>query len=258
MASSHSVSPPDPTPAAGKSGEQRPRSAREMLLFELSRPRSASRRTLLLALLAVLTVATAFVYTDLSWSGVIEGIQGLSPWALLPLMALLPIAGFSVSIVYLVAGARFGPVWGGVVVLAITFVHLVGTYAVARTFLREPLRRYVEKRQRRLPEVPLEDQPAVCVIAGLVPGLPYAIRNYLVVLAGVKLRYLFAICLPIHVARSYVIILLGDTAHDPARARVAILLGIDLLRATICGLVIWRLRVRQLARQRDQAQAAGP
>jgi len=220
-----------------------------MLLFELARPRPGSRRALLLAVLAALTIGAVFVYTDVSWSGVIDAIQRLSPWALLPLMALLPIAGFSVAIVYLVAGARFGPVWGGVVVLAVTFVHLVGTYAVARTFLRRPLRRFVEKRQGRLPEVPLEDQPAVCVIAALVPGLPYAIRNYLVVLAGVKLRYLLAIGLPIHVARSYVIILLGDTAHDPARARVAILLGIDLLRATICALVIWRLRVRQLARQ---------
>jgi hypothetical protein len=69
----------------------------------------------------------------------------------------------------------------------------------------------------------------------------------------VKLRYLLGFCLPIHVARSYVIILLGDTAHDPAHARVAVLLGIDFLRATICGLVIWRLRVRHLARARQQS-----
>ena len=224
-----------------------------MLLFELSRPRPGFRRAILLAVLAVLTIAVVFVYTDVSWSGVIEQIHRLSLWALLPLMALLPIGGFSVAIVYLVAGARFGPVWGGVVVLGVTLVHLLGTYAIAHTFLRGPLQRFVEKRRMRLPEVPSEDQPAVAVIAALVPGLPYAIRNYLVVLAGVKLRYLLTICLPIHVARSYVIILLGDTAHDPARARVAVLLGIDLLRAAICALVIWRLRVRQLARQRADA-----
>ncbi|MBL9209866.1 MAG: hypothetical protein JNL92_05325 [Opitutaceae bacterium] len=226
-----------------------------MLLFELSRPRPGSRRAMLLAVLAVVTIGLVFVYTDVSWAEVIASIQRLSPWALLPLMALLPIAGFSVAIVYLIAGARFGPVWGGVVVLGVTFVHLVGTYAVARTFLRGPLQRFMEKRQGRLPEVPPEDQPAVCVIAALVPGLPYAVRNYLVVLAGVKLRVLLAVGLPIHVARSYVIILLGDTAHDPARARVAILLGIDLLRAMICALVIWRLRVRQRARQRASIPA---
>lgn len=225
-------------------------SARDALLHELSRRRPGSRRTILLGILALVTVVAAFAYTDLSWQGVIESINRSSPWTLLPLMALLPIGGFSIAVVYLVAGAGFGPVWGGVVVTGITFVHLVGTYLVGHSLLREPLRRLFERRQAQLPEVPVEDQPAVCVVGALVPGLPYAVRNYLLVLAGVKLRYLLAFSLPIHVARSYVIILLGDIAHDPARARVAVLLGIDFLRAMICGLIIWRLRARILERQR--------
>lgn len=237
------------TPGSPRKGTVAPASAREILLHELSRRRAGSRRTLLLAGLVLVTIAAVFVYTDWSWEAVIDRINRLSPWALLPLMALLPIGGFSVSVVYLVVGARFGPYWGGVVVVGITVVHLVGIHWVAHSFLREPLRRRLESRHFRLPAVPDEDQPAVSLIAALVPGLPYAVRNYLLVLAGVKLRHLLTICLPIHVARSYVIILLGDTAHDPARARVAVLIAIDFLRAAICALVIWRLRRRHLARR---------
>lgn len=250
MDNSRPTPPRASVPASNPSPPSTVLSARDALLFELARRRPGSRRTILLGVLALVTLVAAFVYTDISWQGVIDSINRLSLWALLPLMALLPIGGFSISVVYLVAGARFGPVWGGVVVAGITFVHIVGTYVVGHSLLRDPLRRIVERRHARLPEVPVEDQPAVCVIGALVPGLPYVVRNYLLVLAGVKLRYLLAICLPIHVARSYVIILLGDTAHDPARARVAVLLGIDFLRAMICGLVIWRLRARQLERQR--------
>lgn len=249
-----------PTPPRDPAPDSIPRppspllSARDALLFELARRRPGSRRTILLGVLALVTVVAAFIYTDLSWQGVIDSINRLSPWLLLPLLALLPIGGFSITVVYLVAGARFGPIWGGVVVTGITFVHLLGTYLVGHSLLRAPLRRLFERRHARLPEVPVEDQPAVCVIGALVPGLPYVVRNYLLVLAGVKLRHLLVYSLPIHVARSYVIILLGDTAHDPARARVALLLGIDFLRAMICGLIIWRLRARQLERQRR----AGP
>jgi len=219
------------------------RSAREVLLFGLTTHRRKVWWLVAVATVALLGAALAFRYTGLNWKGVIAWIDGLHPLAVLPVMAFLPIAGFPISVVYLVAGARFGPIAGGVVVAGATAVHLLGTYLVAHSFLREPLRRFIARRHVQLPTIPPDEQAAVCVIAALVPGLPYVVRNYALALAGVRLRLYFWVCLPIYVARSYVTILMGDMGSSPTTTKVAILVAIDVLKVGICAFVIWRLRV---------------
>lgn len=221
----------------------RKRSAHHTLLFGLKQHRHKLWWVVGMAGVALVAAGLILRYTDLTWSSVIEWIDALNPVAVLPLMALLPIAGFPISVVYLVAGARFGPVWGGVVVGGVTLVHLLGTYFVARSFLRAPLQRFIERRHAHLPEIPEDEQAAICVIAALVPGLPYVVRNYLLALAGVKLRYFLWVCLPIYVARSYVTILMGDMGNDPTRNKIIILIVIDVLKIAVCAFVIWRLRV---------------
>jgi uncharacterized membrane protein YdjX (TVP38/TMEM64 family) len=240
----------NPFPSAGNRAADRPpalrlrkRSARHTLLFGLNKHKKKAWWVVAAAALALIAAGLVLRYTDLTWSGVIDWIDALNPIAVLPLMAVLPIAGFPISVVYLVAGARFGPVWGGVVVAAVTAVHLLGTYVVARSFLREPLKRFIEKRHAHLPQIPEDEQAAICVIAALVPGLPYVVRNYLLAIAGVKLRYYFWVCLPIYVARSYVTILMGDMGNEPTRTKIIVLVIIDVLKIAICAFVIWRLRV---------------
>jgi uncharacterized membrane protein YdjX (TVP38/TMEM64 family) len=262
MSEPDSSSPPTSRPEAGRISPAggRKRSAHHALLFGIAKSRRAVWWVIGVAAFAIASVAGIILYTDLSWANVIELIDGLNPIAVLPLMALLPIAGFPISVVYLVAGARFGPVWGGVVVAGVTAVHLVGTYLVARSFLREPLKRFIEKRHAHLPEIPEDEQAAICLIAALVPGLPYVVRNYLLALAGVKFRYYFWVCLPVYVARSYVTILLGDMSSDPTSAKIIVLIVVDVLKVAICALVIWRLRVhhRKYHGHHDEPHDAGP
>lgn len=230
----------DAPPARARSHHHR--AAHHTLLFGLAKNKRAMWSVAASACAAVAAIALVFAFTDLSWAGVNEWIDQVNPWAALPLMAFLPVVGFPISIVYLFAGARFGPIWGGVVVAGVTGVHLVLTYAIARSFLRVPLQRWIEKKHQHLPEIPVDEQAAVCVIAALVPGLPYVIRNYLLALAGVRLRYYLGACLPIYLARSYVTILLGDLGSDPHRGKIILLLAIDSLKVAICAYVIWRLR----------------
>jgi len=221
----------------------RKQSAHHALLFGLAKNRHAIWTIIGVAAVVIATVALIILYTDLSWVNVTDWIADLDPVAVLPLMALLPIAGFPIAIVYLVAGARFGPLWGGVVVAGITVVHLAGTHLIAKSFLRQPLRRFIEKRHAHLPEIPVDEQAAVCLIAALVPGLPYFVRNYVLALADVKLRYYFGVCVPVYVARSYVSILFGDMSSDPTSTKIIVLVIVDVLKVAICALVIWRLRV---------------
>jgi uncharacterized membrane protein YdjX (TVP38/TMEM64 family) len=219
------------------------RSAHHTLLFGVVKNKRAVWTLIIIAALAIATVASIILYTDLSLTTVTEWVEGLNAVAVLPLMALLPIAGFPIVVVYLVAGARFGPVWGGAVVAGVTAVHLLGTFLIARSFLRAPLQRFIEKRNVHLPQVPEDEQAAICLIAALVPGLPYVVRNYALALAGVRLKYYLGVCLPVYVARSYVTILLGDMSSDPTRTKIIVLVIVDVLKVAICALVIWRLRV---------------
>lgn len=244
------MSKPDhPHPAKKPAGAPPPRrrrgkdSAHHALLFGIAKNKRAIWTVAGLAAICLGAVGLIILYTDLSWSMVTDWIDRVNPVAALPLMAFLPIAGFPIAVVYLFAGARFGPLWGGVVVAIVTAIHLLGTHLVARSFLRAPLQRWIEKKQKRLPQIPEDEQVAVCVIAALVPGLPYFVRNYLLALGGVKLKYLFLVMLPMYVARSYVTILLGDMGNDPTRQKLFILLAVDVLKVGICALVIWRLRV---------------
>jgi uncharacterized membrane protein YdjX (TVP38/TMEM64 family) len=239
----HSRPGGDPAADRPRAARRRKHSAHHTLLFGLTRHKGKLWWLAGAVVLALAAAGLTLHYTDLSWTIVREWIDALNPLAVLPLMAVLPIVGFPISLVYLFAGARFGPIWGGVVVAGVTVVHLLGTHLIARSFLREPLQRWIERRHAHLPQIPEDEQAAVCVIAALVPGLPYVVRNYLLPLAGVRLRYFFWVCLPIYVARSYVTILLGDMSSDPSRNKIIILIVVDVLKVAICALVIWRLRV---------------
>ena len=236
-----------PLPPTGESSAGRPlkkvtRSARHTLLFGLAQHKKKLWWVAGAVVLGLVGLGLIWRFTGLTLRDLTEWIDAQSALAVIPLMAILPIGGFPIAVVYLVAGARFGPLWGGVVVAGVTAVHLVGSYLIARSFLRAPLQRFIEKRHARLPEIPEDEQAAVCLIAALIPGLPYVVRNYILALAGVKLRYYFWVCLPVYVVRSYVSILLGDMTSDPTRTKIIILVVVDVLKVAICAFVIWRLR----------------
>lgn len=196
------------------------------------------------AALVVSGIVALFWFTDLSWSDVHATLQRLPAWLAIALMAVLPLTGFSVAVVYVVAGARFGPWLGGAVVAGITVVHLLGSYWIARGVLRGPLERFLARRRHRLPRVTSQAHASVAAMAALMPGLPYFVRNYLLPLSGIPLRTYFWICLPIYVGRSYVTLFLGDLSGDLSVQRVLILGAVLAAKLALCALILARLRRR--------------
>lgn len=243
-----------------------PRRVVAELLFANRRHRRMLGWLLAAVLTVVLAVAAVFLFTDLEvsrivhlidWQRVTAIIGGFDPVVTIALMAVLPVFGFPVSVVYLVAGARFGAVWGGVVVAFATAVHLLASYGIARSVVRGPLQRFVEKRHRQLPSIPLDEQSMVALVVTLVPGPPYLIRIYLLALANMRLKYYFWVSLTVFVLRSYVTILLGDLSSEPSGRRLIVLLGVDASKILICACVIWWLRVHH-RRYHSAAGAVGP
>ncbi len=197
-----------------------------------------------LALFAVVITVAIIFWTELDWTKLHEALQRVPAVVAITLMSLLPLAGFSVAIIYAVAGARFGLLGGGVVVVGITIVHLLGSYWIARGFLGKPLARFMARRNHSLPRVTAGAHVSVAAIAALMPGIPYFIRNYLLPLSGIPLRVYFWICLPIYVARSYVTIFLGDLSGELSVNRVLVLGAVLAVKLTICGMLLAHLRLR--------------
>ena len=194
---------------------------------------------------------------DYDWQSIPRAMSRLNTGAVLALTITLPLFGFPISMVYLLIGARFGPVVGLAVVTGVTALHLIGTHWIARSFLREPLKRFLERRNHRVPEVPHGENAAVALMVMLAPAIPYFIRNYVLALSGIPLRIYFGIALPIHVLRSYVALFLGDFGGAPSRRGLIILGSIYVVKFSIFAIVAWRLRLRHKRKSAQGAESAG-
>jgi uncharacterized membrane protein YdjX (TVP38/TMEM64 family) len=211
------------------------------------------------AVLLVLVALTLVVLLALEhgwWGNLVGLLEHVHPVPAVALMAVLPLAGFSIGVVYVVAGLKFGLVWGGVVIAAVTGVHLAGTHWIVRSFLRGPIERFLARRNYRLPEAPKGAERSLAAMVALVPGPPYFLRNYALALSGMPLRTYFWPCLLIYTARSYVTLALGDLGSDPSRAGFLWLAGIFAVKITVCGFLIRRIQ-RQHAAMRQKEKSGG-
>lgn len=203
--------------------------------------------------IVIAVVVCLVLFTEIDAESIHREIERVNPVVAVLLMATLPVFGLSIAAVYLVAGAMFGPLWGGVVVAGITAVHLLLTHWIGRSFLRKPLLRYMQKRDHHLPELQPGEEVAVSLMTSLVPGIPYILRNYWLSLSGIPLRTYFWVCLPVYVVRSYITLVLGDLSTH-ANTRQLVTLGIVLaVKLTICALLFKWLRDR-----RHRSAAAHP
>ena len=184
------------------------------------------------------------LHSDFDWQRIARAMARLNTGVLLAMTTVLPLAGFPVSIVYLSLGARFGPVEGIGIVAAITTLHLLATHAIARSFLRKRLERFIERRGHEIPPVPSGENATVALIVMLAPAVPYFLRNYVLGLSGIPLRIYFPIALPVHLLRSYIALFLGDFGGSPSHRGLWLLGLIYAVKFSIFALIAWRLRLR--------------
>ncbi len=216
------------------------------MLMRAFRSLSLKRRWLIGGL-AVVALGGAIVWlisTGFDWRAIPRAMNRLNSAAILSLTTVLPLAGFPISMVYLLIGAHFGPVIGLSIVAGVTTLHLLGTHWIARSFLRRPLLRFIEGRKHRVPAVPPGENGAIALMVMLAPAIPYFVRNYVLALSGIPLRIYFWVALPIHVLRSYVALFLGNFGSSPSH-RGLIFLGVFYgTKLTVFACVAWWLRKR--------------
>lgn len=150
----------------------------------------------------ILTIASLSIVAALLVWGLIFAVQhgypqdlakviktDISPLAFVVLMVLLPLVGFPISIFLIVAGIRFGIPVAFLLWLVALPVHTLIGYAVAGN-LRPFLVRFFQKHTRySIPTIRANREALFSFLFLAMPGLPYAVKNYLLPLTGVGFRY---------------------------------------------------------------------
>lgn len=214
---------------------KRPKRSRDDALFHLG-TFAVTRRHVIKACVLLLIIAGLFVasrYVDPAEFQ--KTAQTWPPALVIGVILILPLVGFPVSWLHLIAGVCFGFVTGLIVVLLTTLAHhLLGWWLVRilprRWFSRfKPWREKLEGAGHR----------EATLLGGLIPGMPYVVHLYVLPMIGTPLLTLCVFGTGIHTARAFVTILLGDQSGNLTPGRIAILV---LYYALIFGVCAWALR----------------
>lgn len=176
----------------------------------------------------------------------VELLRAAGPVTFFLAMMLLPAVGAPLSFFCLTAGSVFGPQFGmGVVMLsslAAIAANIALSYLLASRLLHPPLQRLVKWLGYNLPQVQSGDATDLIVLLRVTPGVPFAVQNYLLGLAGVPFaRYLVVSCL-IALPLNAAIIFFGQALLQ-GRGRAA-LIGLLLVLAVIAAFHLVRRHIR--------------
>ena len=163
--------------------------------------------------LTILLFATGFIYL-LSEAEAFKQAAGFLekkiPWPLfVVLMFILPAIGFPFSIFLVLSGIKFGLAAGMVLMVLTIPVHMLISFWIANSFLRDRLISFLARHDYELPRAPV-GRPAWFTILFIgLPGIPYAPKNYILALSGTPLSYFMGLGLPMHIVLGAPFLILG-------------------------------------------------
>ncbi len=230
-----------------------PASAPPRVLFRLG-PLEVTPRRLVATLVALAgLVALALLWGRLDIDDLHTRAKALPAAVVIAAISLLPLIGFPVSWLHLIAGVRFDFL-GGIAVVAVTSVlhHVLG-WILVRVLPARLFERLAPWREK-LAGAGHRDATVLCC---LLPGMPYTVQLYLLPVLGTPLPLMFGLSAALHTARAVVTILFGDMSDDLSPPRIAALVAYYAILFTISTLALRRLR-RTLANRRADPPGALP
>lgn len=155
---------------------------------------------------------------------------GAGPAMFLALMALLPLAGFPISVFLFLAGVQFGMLRGLGITAAMIALHLPLTYALTHTFMRRPVETLLSRTRYTVPKFQGPHALKIAFIFMAIPGLSYTLKNALLAFSGIPFRHYFILAWSVNLALSIPFIGLGQSV-----------LHRDIAQAVLFGLLILML-----------------
>lgn len=167
-------------------------------------------------------------------------IRGVPDTYFITLILVLPLLGCPIAALYVCAGLKYGNVHGLALVAGASAFHLVGSWALAR-LLGERLKRRFSRKYARLLDQSAREFPALFIVGvGLMPVVPYAIKNYVLALSDLRFGHFFWITLPIHILTATPGVLVGNMANKPP-GLTSVLVGIYTLALVV---IVFQIRRR--------------
>ena len=189
----------------------------------------AGHQRMLLLLTGVLLLAgimyAVWQYDTSGWIGFLIN-QKTHPLLFIALMAALPTVGFPISIFLVLVGVKFGISVGIAVAALILPIHMAASFLVANSVLHPRIEGILRKRGYRMPKVPENRVVLFTALFVVIPGLPYAMKNYLLALAKVPFLYYLGIGWPVHLAVTIPFIGLGGSTVEMNLSLAALFVGI--------------------------------
>lgn len=159
-------------------------------------------------------------------------------------MLSLPVAGFPVSVILMIAGIKFSLFRAIMLWALIVPIHTIIGYYLANALRNTLLHILTVKLGYRIPKIPEKHEAFFSFIFLAVPGIPYAGKNYLLPLAGVKFRYCVLMNAIIQVLLAIPFIMLGKSAVE--MNLIFLLIAAGFLATGAAG--IWWLKKRYAER----------
>lgn len=174
--------------------------------------------------------------------------QRMNGTAVFVVMTLLPMVGFPVSVLHVVAGVRYGT-WIGLALTTVSIlIQLLASYGLVK-LAPDFFARRMEPLRRRLPKAA---HTPLTQFTMLLPGAPYFAQNYVLPLVGVPLGTYLLWSFPLHVVRSVAGVIFGHESADLTPAKLA---GFGVYSLAIGLTCAWSFR-RLRKKMKDPRSAA--
>ena len=183
---------------------------------------------------------------------VIAWLEETNPVFVLLAIAVLPLIGFPISPLLILAGMAYGGTVGMLVGSAGVALNNTLGYWIAALF-RRPVRRWLQQRGVKVPEVEPRDYIKIILLFRLTPGLPASVQNYVLGLARIPFWLFFWLSLIPQLVIVAGFVLTGGALFEGQWG--VILLAVSLLVVFgIVGRLVQEHRKKKTAQDADTAE----
>jgi len=166
------------------------------------------------------------------WSVFLTTVGNANPGLLFLAIAILPLIGFPASPLLIAIGIRLGTATGMLFVGAAYLINFTAGYWMARSWMRAPLGRWLERRGHSIPKVAPADETQFILLLRITPGPPLFMQTYLLGFAQVNFTRYLILSLLVQMFYVFAFLSFGQSLNNNAAwhaiLAVALLIGIAL------------------------------
>lgn len=158
-------------------------------------------------------------------------------------LVVLPLGPFPASVLFILAGSRFGAAVGFLMCLTALTANMSLGYWLARRLMRGPLERWLTRRGHAIPTFDPADELRFLLLFRITPGMPLFVQNYVLGLAGVRFSRYLPVSLAAQAPYVFVFAWFGQSLTETSGWKVALavagvvaaLLAVSLVRRILAA-----------------------